>query len=80
MKKLEVSSVEKVISELGIAYQMAVERVSDYGHSWINGPLWLERTILENPRAVSNRPALNAHRSYLQRRSIIRDRKGLIST
>lgn len=46
MKKLEVSSVEKGISELGTAYQRAVERVLDFEHGWIYAPLCPERTFL----------------------------------
>ena len=46
MKKLEVSLVEKAISELGIAYQRVVERVLDFDHSWTCGLLYLERKIL----------------------------------
>ena len=45
-KKLEVSSVEKWLTELGTAYQKAVERVSGFGHGWIHGFLCLERTTL----------------------------------
>lgn len=41
-----MSSAEKGISELGSAYQRAVEKVLDFGHSWIHGPLVPERTIL----------------------------------
>lgn len=80
MKKLEVSSEEKGISELGTAYQRAVERALGFGHSWINGPLCQERMILKNPGAVRIQSAQNTHNSYLQRRSVIRDRKRLIST
>lgn len=79
-KKLEVSSVEKGISELGIAYQRVVERVLGFDHSWTCGPLFLERTTLKSPRAVRILSSLYTRRSYLQRRSVIRDRKGLIST
>lgn len=46
MKKHAVSSVEKGISELGTAYQTAVERVLDFDHSWIYEPPCPERTIL----------------------------------
>lgn len=46
MKKLEVSSAEKVIVELEIAYQMVVERVLGFDHSWTFGLLFLERKIL----------------------------------
>ena len=74
MKKLEVNSVGKGTSELENACQKALEMVLDSGDDWIHEPLCLEMTIRWSPRVVRIRSALEAHRSYRQRRRVIGDR------
>ena len=70
--------MEKGISELGNAYRMAAEKVLDFDH--MDGHSYLEQTTLWSPKTIRIRFALSTPKPYLQRRCVIWDRKGLIST
>ena len=54
MKKLEMCSVAKGISELEIAYQMAVKKASGFDHEWKYGPPCLERRTRSSPTQSEN--------------------------